>query len=175
MDLRMPVMSGAEAARRIRASEGGQGVKIAAVSASAFAEERSEVLSAGMDDFVRKPFRSAEIFDRLARHLGVRYRRGEISASPPRESAPALVAEALEELPAELRAELGEALAALDVERIREVIRRVSEWDSVLGCALSYSAGRLEFTAIFRALESCQEKAAGDERGPTVVAKGSPE
>ena len=49
MDLRMPVMSGVEAARRIRATEGGQGVKIAAVSASAFAEERSEVLAAGMN------------------------------------------------------------------------------------------------------------------------------
>ncbi len=175
MDLRMPVMSGVEAAKRIRAIEGERGVKIAAVSASAFAEERSEVLAAGMDDFVRKPFRPAEIFDCMARHLGVRYRRSEVQPYARRESPPPLRPEALEALPEELRAELRDALEALDVERIVAVIHRVSERDSVLGSALSYSAGRLEFTTIFQAMENCRAEAAGEEPGPTVFVKGSAE
>jgi CheY-like chemotaxis protein len=53
MDLRMPVMDGKEAARRIRALDGGREVKIVAVTASAFVSERDEVM-AGVDDFVRK-------------------------------------------------------------------------------------------------------------------------
>jgi signal transduction histidine kinase/DNA-binding NarL/FixJ family response regulator len=169
MDLRMPVMNGVEAAKRIRGIEGGSGVKIAAVSASAFAEERSEVLAAGMDDFVRKPFRPAEIFDCMARHLGVRYRRSEAQPYARRESPPPLRPEALEALPEELRGELREALAVLDLERIARVIRRVSERDSVLGCALSYAAGRLEFTAIYRALETSEEP------GPNAFVRGSTE
>ena len=44
--------------RRIRELEGGREVKIVAVTASAFASQREEVLAAGFDDFLRKPYRS---------------------------------------------------------------------------------------------------------------------
>ena len=66
MDIRMPVMDGLEATRRIRALDGGRDVRIAALTASAFEEEREEVLAVGMDDFVRKPYRPAEVFDCMA-------------------------------------------------------------------------------------------------------------
>ena len=36
-------------------------------------EQRAVVLSAGCDDFVRKPFREEEIFETMARHLGLKY------------------------------------------------------------------------------------------------------
>ena len=75
MDLRMPEMSGTDAARRIRELPGGQKVKIAAMTASAFASEREEVLAAGMDDFVRKPYHADKIFDCMVRQLGVRFRQ----------------------------------------------------------------------------------------------------
>jgi CheY-like chemotaxis protein len=80
MDMRMPEMSGADAARRIRELTGGRKVKIAAITASAFASEREEVLAAGMDDFVRKPYHSDKIFDCMVRQLGVRFRQRGKSA-----------------------------------------------------------------------------------------------
>ena len=55
----MPVMDGMEATRRIRALPDGQDVKIVAVTASAFKEQRQEMLDAGMDNFVRKPYRAS--------------------------------------------------------------------------------------------------------------------
>ena len=73
MDMRMPVMNGYEATRHIKASTKGQATVIIALTASAFEEERTVVLSAGCDDFVRKPFREAEVFDKMADYLGVRY------------------------------------------------------------------------------------------------------
>ena len=73
MDLRLPVMGGIEAAGKIRAMEGGREVKIIALTASAFAQEREEVMAMGFDDFLRKPYRLDEIFEHMARHLGVRY------------------------------------------------------------------------------------------------------
>ena len=52
-------------------------MKIVAVTASGFESQRSEVLAAGLDDYVRKPYRPDEIFDCMARHLGVQYRRAD--------------------------------------------------------------------------------------------------
>ena len=69
MDLRMAGVNGAEAARRIRELEGGREVKIAAVTAS---ENTRGVQN--MDDFIRKPYRTNEIFASMARHLSARYR-----------------------------------------------------------------------------------------------------
>jgi CheY-like chemotaxis protein len=37
-------------------------VKIVAVTASVFMEQREEILHAGMDDFLRKPYRTNEIY-----------------------------------------------------------------------------------------------------------------
>src|SRR4029079_16727870 len=63
MDLRLPVLGGLEAARQIRELEGGREVKIAALTASVFDSQREEVITSGFDDFVRKPYRSREIFE----------------------------------------------------------------------------------------------------------------
>ena len=73
MDLGLPQFSGVEATRRIRRLDGGAEVKIAGITASAFPSEREEVMRAGFDDCIFKPFRRTEIFFCMARHLGVRY------------------------------------------------------------------------------------------------------
>ena len=66
----MPEMDGLEAARRIRQEEeeaklheqqNGWRVVIAAVTASAFDFERAACFEAGMDHFLTKPIRKAEI------------------------------------------------------------------------------------------------------------------
>jgi CheY-like chemotaxis protein len=62
MDRRMPVMDGLEATRRIRALPGGEAVKIVALTASVFAEQRGEMLAAGMDDILHKPFQPRQRF-----------------------------------------------------------------------------------------------------------------
>jgi two-component system sensor histidine kinase/response regulator len=73
MDIRMPGMDGFEATRRIKSSEQGQQTVIIALTASAFEEDRARILAAGCDDFVRKPFRDSDIFEHMAKHLGVQY------------------------------------------------------------------------------------------------------
>ena len=81
MDMRMPVMDGYEATKRIKAHLKGQATVILALTASALDEEKSVVLSAGCDDFVRKPFRERLIFDKMAQYLGVRYVYQAMSSS----------------------------------------------------------------------------------------------
>ncbi len=73
MDRRMPVMGGLEATRKIRELPDGKEVKIVAITASVFSDEKDEVLEAGLDDFLRKPYRVEEIYNCLANHLDVQY------------------------------------------------------------------------------------------------------
>jgi two-component system, sensor histidine kinase and response regulator len=64
MDIHMPVMDGLAASRAIRERERGTGehIAIVAMTASATKEDRERCLAAGMDDYVTKPFRAAELF-----------------------------------------------------------------------------------------------------------------
>ena len=80
IDTRMPVMDGMEASKQIRlretrAEQAAQASKtiIIALTASAFEERRGEILAAGCDDFVRKPFPEQLIFAKMAEYLGLRY------------------------------------------------------------------------------------------------------
>jgi signal transduction histidine kinase/CheY-like chemotaxis protein len=73
MDVRMPILNGFEATQRIKAA-GDPASVIIALTGTAFEEDRVTALSIGCDDFVRKPFRTAVIFEKIAEHLGVRYR-----------------------------------------------------------------------------------------------------
>ncbi|NJD06244.1 MAG: response regulator, partial [Methylococcaceae bacterium] len=152
MDRRMPVMDGLEATRRIRALEGGAAVKIVAITASVFKEQHEEMTQAGLDDLVRKPYRSEEVFQCLSKHLGVRfvYQDDASATAPP---YPELKAEDLENLPQELREELMDAVTRLHEERIGEVVRRIAAWDADLGKRLQRYAANLEYTQILRALQ----------------------
>jgi len=76
MDKRMTGVDGLDVTRAIRAEERAAGrkhVPIIALSASALDHERGEILEAGCDDFVAKPFRESVIFAKIAEHLDVKY------------------------------------------------------------------------------------------------------
>lgn len=73
MDIRMPHMDGYEATRQIKAAGLLPSPVIIALTAGAFEEERSRVLAAGCDDFVRKPFQASQVFQKIAQYLPVCY------------------------------------------------------------------------------------------------------
>lgn len=87
MDMRMPVMSGQMATRHIKATPHGRQTPVIALTASAFEEDRAKFVAAGCDDFVRKPFQAAEIFNKIARHLDVKYLYSEDTQSSRLEAA----------------------------------------------------------------------------------------
>ena len=71
MDLQMPEMSGFQAAEIIRAEQSmvkNSEIPIIALSADAFLETRRKVLEAGMDDFVTKPFKPDELYQKIIKY-----------------------------------------------------------------------------------------------------------
>jgi CheY-like chemotaxis protein len=69
MDVQMPVMDGLTATARIREREHTTGIHlpIIAVTAHAMDEDRTRCLAAGMDDYLPKPIRSADLFATITR------------------------------------------------------------------------------------------------------------
>lgn len=74
MDIQMPRMDGIDATRAIRknAKDGQPRPWIIAVTANAFDQDRERCLSAGMDDFVSKPFRQEALRDALMQSARMR-------------------------------------------------------------------------------------------------------
>lgn len=151
MDRRMPVMDGLEATQRIRALPGGKEVKIAAVTASAFADQREEMLAAGMDDFVRKPYRPFEIFECLERQLGVRFIYEDAVQA---EADTALSSAALGHLPETMRRELAESLVLGNTEQLDKLILRIEQQDAALAKVLTRHVAAFNYLPILNALDA---------------------
>lgn len=77
MDVRMPVMNGLEATRRIRQNPSLSGLLVIAVSASVFENQRERIKEAGCDDFIGKPLRAAELYRKLAEYLDLPLQHGD--------------------------------------------------------------------------------------------------
>jgi PAS domain S-box-containing protein len=71
LDLQMPEMSGFEVAAAIRGYDSevkNPSLPIIALSADAFIETRRKVIEAGMNDYVTKPFKSEELFNKVLKY-----------------------------------------------------------------------------------------------------------
>jgi CheY-like chemotaxis protein len=152
MDMRMPVVDGYEAIRRIKATDKGQDTIIIALTASAFEEDRERVLAQGCDDFVRKPFRKGEIYNVLAKHLGVRFVYQEsgdqglaIGERAKEEDAQAL---SLTTMPAEWLADLRQATIKANSNQMLTLIDQIRGQNPALADALADLVHDFEYKKI---------------------------
>jgi CheY-like chemotaxis protein len=138
MDMRMPVMDGYEATRSIKSTIKGQATVIIALTASAFEHERDIVLSAGCDDFVRKPVRESTIFDKITEHLGVQfiYEEWQPARVEPDEQVE-LTPSTLAMLPSDWVESLRQAAEEIDLEAANATIERIRERNPSLADSLS--------------------------------------
>ncbi|MEN6493982.1 MAG: PocR ligand-binding domain-containing protein [Thermoguttaceae bacterium] len=151
MDIRMPELDGMEACRRIKALASGAGIKIVAITAHAMEEERREILAAGCDDFVRKPYGEAEIYDVLAKHLGVKFL---FENDRPANNKPApLRPSELQNLPIRWLKDLAKAAELLDGPRCRELVNQILRRDQTLAEHLLRMIDNLEYKDLLAVLD----------------------
>jgi CheY-like chemotaxis protein len=146
MDMRMPGVSGLEAARRIKASPGGSSTVIIALTASAYDEDPETARAAGCDDFVRKPIRMPEIFAKLGEHLGAQFSYED--PLTPEHAAPALDPHALAGLRPQWLADLHRASVQADLDEILGLIDHIRGEAPELAAALTGLARRFTYDRI---------------------------
>ncbi|MEO1134323.1 MAG: ATP-binding protein [Cyanobacteria bacterium J06639_1] len=165
MDMRMPVMDGYEATSYIRELEEDDGdvdtnaqvTVILALTAFAFEEQRTKALNAGCNDYVRKPFRENEVFEKLADYLNIQYLyEGDDGIETNNDSAEAIaddeVKSVLRELPESWRSELFDAAELLDSEVASEVVARIASDRPALARTLQQWIDEFRFDLIAEAI-----------------------
>ena len=146
MDMRMPVMNGYEATKNIKSTTKGNATAIIAVTASVLEEEKAIVLSAGCDDFIRKPFTEHNIFDALAKHLGVKYIFAETNL-PTLDAATeiSLTSQNLTCMPEEWITQLYAAALEANTKLVWQLVREIPATETPLAQALAKLASHFEF------------------------------
>jgi predicted ATPase/signal transduction histidine kinase/GAF domain-containing protein/CheY-like chemotaxis protein/tRNA A-37 threonylcarbamoyl transferase component Bud32 len=173
MDMRMPVMDGYEATKQIKTKasyssslvNGGgwsesQSTAIIAITASSFEEEKAAVLSTGCDDFIRKPFREANIFDVLHKHIGVQFVFEELNAAPSftENEVNVLTKTAFSELPPELVANLQQAISNLDLEQMQTVISQIREINQPLARASAACIKNFQYEQLLNLIHTLRDE-----------------
>jgi CheY-like chemotaxis protein len=146
LDTRMPVMNGFETVIEIRTKENNTRSRtvVIALTASVFEEKKGEIIAAGCDDFVRKPFQEQIIFEKIAQYLGVRYIYQELSvplAAGGRryfisEKPDSFFLSLLAEMPKDWLEELDDAANDVNEELVIQIVDRIWESHPTLANAL---------------------------------------
>jgi len=148
MDMRMPVMDGYEATKYIKSTTKGNATAIIALTASVLEEEKAIVLSAGCDDFMRKPFTEDQIFEVLAKHLGVKYIMHQIQPILDIKSENELISEDLRVMSKDWMNQLYQASIEADSQAVIELIAEIPDPEIYLIQFLTKAVRKFQFEQI---------------------------
>jgi signal transduction histidine kinase/DNA-binding NarL/FixJ family response regulator len=157
MDMRMPIMDGYEATTYIKSSTKGNATAVIALTASVLEEEKVITLSAGCDDFLRKPFKEKVIFEALTKHLGVQYIYENLEGEKRIDNdgefiLPSTDLEILATMSDQWRSQLSEAAIEGDSNRVMGLIQEIPDEESTAIKILEKFASQFMFDEIVELL-----------------------
>jgi signal transduction histidine kinase/CheY-like chemotaxis protein len=145
MDIRMPGMDGYQTTRQLK--EMGFETIIIAITASIYDVERARVMEANCDDFLQKPFSETDIYELMAKHLGVSYVYEEIKPAHDHESrwfAPGILAS----LPKGWVISVRQAATRGRTQELFNLVKQIEEEQPQLASALRVLIKNYEFKQI---------------------------
>ncbi|MFU8788284.1 MAG: AAA family ATPase [Methylobacter sp.] len=153
MDMRMPIMDGYEATKYIKEQIQDKAPVIIALTASVMEEDKAMVLSIGCDDFMRKPFKEAGLFDMLIKHLGVQFIYKTVASDGGDLIDKSLTSADLHIMPPEWLIKLFEAALEADSEAVLILLKAVPETESSIIKMLTKMVRRFQFEQILDLIE----------------------
>jgi CheY-like chemotaxis protein len=174
MNMRMSVMDGYETTRQIKSKIAKRESKIEtaiiALTGSTLDEERELALSAGCDDFMRKPFKEADIFEMMHKHIGVRYvydegsKVAESQVSKEKSKTRAERSRSIQNLkskiaalPSDLLTNLEQAAIRLDTNMVDSLINETRSHNAAVADMLATLAGDFRYDEIAALLQKAKE------------------
>ena len=148
MDMRMPVMDGYEATKRIKASEEGSSVPVIAVTASAFEDDVQNVLKSGADICIRKPLSPEDVYEALGKLLDIRFLYADEPRTADTEQEPPPSMEALAALPEELIKAMRRAVEDGDIDELHTLVDRVREMNREVAEGLQKLVRQYDYAAL---------------------------
>ncbi len=128
------------------------------MTASAFEENKALAIESGCNNFVRKPFREADIINMMTKHIGVHFvykeddKQNQFPAITEQLSIGELHSK-MAELPAELREKLIAATNSCDADRIDRIIGDIGLLNNQLGDALKHLSEKFAYNEILDLIE----------------------
>ena len=133
MDLRMPVMDGREALRRLRETQGRELIPVVAVTASSLAADEAS-LREKFNGYLRKPFSRAELYHEIAQFIPRAPRPAAAEGAPAPEAAPEqaisdamLLAETLRGLEREVWGKLRDSPGLMETKQFAVKLASIAE------------------------------------------------
>jgi PAS domain S-box-containing protein len=146
MDMRMPIMDGYEATRRIKATAAGGATPVIAITASAFEDDFEQVMATGMYAYLCKPFRTEDLLEMLGKCLGLHYVFADDTADAPgHNKAAPLTAESITALPKDIVEAMQQAVEEGNMVRLTELVAQVEKIDSATARGLQVLTDRYDY------------------------------
>jgi len=152
MDIRMPVMDGYEAIRKIKAAPQGTNTKVVALSLSVSDEQKKRVMAIGCDDFLQKPFKDSQVFEMLERHIGVRFLFQEMQPEND-ESSQQFDIKLLAEQSESWRNDFEIALRNINLKQVKNLITKIETSAPALAKILTKRIDDFEYEQVFELLD----------------------
>lgn len=148
MDMRMPVMDGYEATRRIKETEKGQKTPIVALTASAFEDERKKIEALGMQGYIRKPFKESELFNTMGKILNIEYIYEDEKPDSVEtfQTHKVLISDDIQRLPSELVLEMADAISVADMDQFIELVQKIDPENESVAQQLMQMARNYEYS-----------------------------
>jgi len=171
MDMRMPVMDGYEATRRIKKLPGGKDCVVIAVTASVFEDGRDAILKAGCDAILRKPYKSAEVYALLEKYLGICFvREQESQAEDTADGLVVLIPSDFSHIDSDWKQGFTEATRLGSLQEMNRMLQQLRPGQDKLARGLEGLIERYDFQRILHLLG--EGDAARDDSGQDAIPSG---